>query len=759
MSQVRGTNFIPCKPHYTHNFRGFLSEPLGHWNSAYCFREAEYLAGVGVRHVRLFQSPWGYFINSTQHVENLGQCADILKSFGIGILLSLFDGVHTAKANVETNGYKKQPWYDKYGATGANSWDPTSPTNPSLLNGTDGIFDEYIAKDAAATSYLTGYKGLPLGGGWVGFPGPLYMSLFDIGTYPNSVPGHEEMWDRMKSYITDTITVCETAGILDGVDCFNEPEIGRGSAYTPSEATGYAVLFGGTQPELQAEYKHLLNLDPGDLPGITSLVTNINRWAAFVKWSLDAVAALKPGVQRTVGHVSLDDVVLLYGDAPYLALTPPEVISSHSYGFGHYFGSLDDIRDVLDAHSGLNGKPYSLNEFHRKENGDYHALSSLHYLSRNNLNGYIWEVIGTGTFSQDTGTAWAAGSITPPEDQDVPPVGLSFPTTGFAFSAEIDGTHQITESRTAILQGVRAWFLGESTEEVSPLPQRLRPTLRPGRYALLEDQDGRPWQNPVGWRVVWRLLVADTSSLLPNPRSSDDSPGGTLWFSDARFPALLGLGPFLNEFDQETTTVTPFLDLRTFAWSSLLPTDGSKTLIVHAAIGNQDFLFDPNFDQLEWFDTVPGYLSRTDFERNTGTFSNRTRVRNVLVEKILSVPATELEVNPLTGQAEEKELTYPQSVVVNDLASLFSDATRNRRSAKVERGVWEWVALLRFSSEVNIEHLEEALSRILILRDRDLGLPQVELLLRRADYSHPSQGSAESGTVATLRFEARLSPV
>lgn len=760
-AKARGTNYIPCKTHYTHNFLGFLSEPLGHWDAAVCRREVEYLAGLGVKHVRLFQSPYGYLINAAEHVQNLGTCASILKEFGIGILLTLFEGVHTvALPRTITDGYKKSPWYDLYGADATSSWDPTSSTNPTLLNGTSGILDEFVTKDAEQTAFLTPYRGQPLGGGWIAFPGPLYMCLFDISVYPNSVVGHEALWDRMKDFITDTITVCETEGILDAVDCFNESEVSRGHATDPALANGYAILFSGTQPGLQAEYKSLLNLDPGDVPGINSLLTGITRWAAFVRWVIEAVGVLKPGVLRTVGHVSQDDIILLYGDSPFLETPPPDFISVHSYGFGHYHAGLSDLRADLAVHSGLNGLDIVLNEFHRKEQGDYHALSSFHYLSQAGLGGYVWEILETATFSQNVGDQWTSLGVIPPEGQPTPEAGLSFPTTGFARSVELDGTHQIIESRLTILQGVREWLLGEDVEAVYPLPPRYRPTLKPGKYALLEDQDGRPWQNPGGWRVVWRWAVVDTSSLLANPRSLYDSPGGNLWLTNTtRFPTVLGLGPFLNVFDQETTTLGPFLDLRQFSWQTLLPADGSKTLIIHAAIGNRDFLFDPDFDQLDWLDTVPGYVYRQDFERTTAFVSQRTRVRNELVERLTATPAHVLVVNPLTDLAEDSDLVSPTSVIVNDVFSTFSDASRNRRSRKAERASWEWLALLRFPREVNLEHLEDSLGRILLPKDTNTGLPQIELFLRRADYTHPSQGSPESGTVATLRFEARLSPV
>src|SRR5262245_49638854 len=120
---IRGSNHLPVTATASHNFRVFVSRKRGGtWDPEIYRREIAYLAARGVKELRLFWSPYGYFAHKTDFGSNLREAAEILRDAGLRVMLVCTDAV-SASARLFAEPYL-HPWYDLLGVYGARSWDP-----------------------------------------------------------------------------------------------------------------------------------------------------------------------------------------------------------------------------------------------------------------------------------------------------------------------------------------------------------------------------------------------------------------------------------------------------------------------------------------------------------------------------------------------------------------------------------------------------------------------------------------------------------
>lgn len=146
-------------------------------------------------------------------------------------------------------------------------------------------------------------------------------------------------------------------------------------------------------------------------------------------------------------------------------------------------------------------------------------------------------------------------------------------------------------------------------------------------------------------------------------------------------------------------------------------------------------------------------------------YSNRQRIHNAIVQNLANgvfLPAS-YNVNDremVVPDAEESRI-YPKTVIANDVSSAFGQAKRNRRSRIEERHLWIWHVIVAFDQEAVLDVFEQTFIQnpILLPRDRDRDLLQVEISLKSAEYIHPPKQQPSSGTQVTYVLEARLGQV
>jgi len=100
-----------------------------------------------------------------------------------------------------------------------------------------------------------------------------------------------------------------------------------------------------------------------------------------------------------------------------------------------------------------------------------------------------------------------------------------------------------------------------------------------------------------------------------------------------------------------------------------------------------------------------------------------------------------------------------KSAETNEIRGAFGVDPEYGREFRQERQGWAWILVLRFDTEVVLEHFEIDLMRSPITIAQDLGDGRdqsVMLLLEEVQYEHPPRGGASNGTEATYRFVAEL---
>jgi len=103
----------------------------------------------------------------------------------------------------------------------------------------------------------------------------------------------------------------------------------------------------------------------------------------------------------------------------------------------------------------------------------------------------------------------------------------------------------------------------------------------------------------------------------------------------------------------------------------------------------------------------------------------------------------------------------PRTLKIDMRSSTFDTPAQNRQSRYVERTTWVWVVEVAFDRAVSFEEFERDIAENppRITRAQS-GLPrQVDIFLEEAeDYVHPPRKSPSTGSRATWRFAAELSP-
>jgi hypothetical protein len=142
--------------------------------------------------------------------------------------------------------------------------------------------------------------------------------------------------------------------------------------------------------------------------------------------------------------------------------------------------------------------------------------------------------------------------------------------------------------------------------------------------------------------------------------------------------------------------------------------------------------------------------------------TDKKRIYDALVATIKAGVFRRVTHDQSTGTLIEGSVVAPASIEVNETESTFRrTSSRNRQSWVQERGDWEWMAHVDFDKEVMLEEFEKALLAVPIVLPHDPGngLGQVRITLLRGRYRHPVRMQSSSGTKASYRFLAELSPV
>jgi hypothetical protein len=175
---IRGTNHLPVTATGSHNFRVFLAQTRGGtWDPAIYRSELKYVASKGLKQLRLFWSPYAYFVDKAAFALNVRDAAEMVRDAGLEVMLVCTDAV-TASAALSENPFL-HPWYDLLGTHGTRCWHPEQTENPRLMNGENGLLDRVVARDRSAFEeiYPRAEKGFTFGG-WFGCPDPTYVCAY-----------------------------------------------------------------------------------------------------------------------------------------------------------------------------------------------------------------------------------------------------------------------------------------------------------------------------------------------------------------------------------------------------------------------------------------------------------------------------------------------------------------------------------------------------------------------------------------------------
>ena len=161
---------------------------------------------------------------------------------------------------------------------------------------------------------------------------------------------------------------------------------------------------------------------------------------------------------------------------------------------------------------------------------------------------------------------------------------------------------------------------------------------------------------------------------------------------------------------------------------------------------------------------IISYVIPPDIETEDDVYySNRQRIHNAIVQAFSQGTFLLVAYDPDTGEmsVDNENTVSPKTILTNDTSCSFITAEKNRMRRIEERGVWIWQAIIGFDTEVALDAFEENFTNnpILLPRDRDKNLRQVEISLKAGEYIHPPKQQPSSGTQVTYTLEARLGRV
>jgi hypothetical protein len=143
--------------------------------------------------------------------------------------------------------------------------------------------------------------------------------------------------------------------------------------------------------------------------------------------------------------------------------------------------------------------------------------------------------------------------------------------------------------------------------------------------------------------------------------------------------------------------------------------------------------------------------------------SDRIRIQNALRAEAYLGPWT-LVLYDREGIAytDTNAKADPDSVLVNETDGLFGDSETNRNQVRIrERDTWSFQLIVDFSEgEILCEGFEDRIRNggILLRSNRVTGEKQITIELEGAEYDHPPQKNAQSGSKVTYTFRAQQAP-
>jgi len=106
----------------------------------------------------------------------------------------------------------------------------------------------------------------------------------------------------------------------------------------------------------------------------------------------------------------------------------------------------------------------------------------------------------------------------------------------------------------------------------------------------------------------------------------------------------------------------------------------------------------------------------------------------------------------------EDERIYPK-VYTNETTAFFG-GSNYKGIFQIEKSTWNWQVKLNFSVQVLLEEFERIFCETppLIPADPENKTRQVRLIFKEADYMHPPEYDAATGTQVTYTFDADIMP-
>ncbi|MBL8901622.1 MAG: hypothetical protein JNM84_28600 [Planctomycetes bacterium] len=510
---IRGTNHLPVTATASHNVRVFVAkERGGTWDREIYRAEVDYIASKGLKQVRLFWSPYAYFIDKAAFARHVREAAEILAEAGLEVMLVCTDAL-TASAAVEDNPFLL-PWYDLLGVFGSRSYDPARDANDGLMNGRDGLLDRVIARDRAAFDalYPRAERGYSFGG-WVGFPDPTYVCAYEMPSYPAVPLGHEELWRGYVEALDLVIGTFQEAGVLHSLDLQNEPTVTLAWAPIVALLTEKGAYSGD-----------------GGLPSDATQYTPIaeRRLARMLRWIQAYAGERWPDVPTTIGAVDLPSILYVHAA---LEVPVTSFFSFHSYGNGRYQEpAIVEFRDLVAANRPeWSAIPLCCSEYGRWEQGEDMLPFALHTFEKLGVGALLWDILEWPGF----GGAFDARHV----PGGAPPPGSAFPVTGLVRSKLFDGVHVIEERRSDLLPELERWARREALEP--PVWWQVC-RLGPREFGICDPRTGDLLPESSELRVLWRWTAVPRGSV---PPFTESSPA---WRAQKPFTDFRCLGSWLD---------------------------------------------------------------------------------------------------------------------------------------------------------------------------------------------------------------------
>lgn len=459
-----------------HNF-WMCNRSVGTFDQTVIQNELDVLADLGVRYVRVFLSYYAYIIDRAEFTATLTILNTELQSRGMKCLLVLLEGVQTEIAmNPSEGDPRREPWYDYLNS---NSWNPAASTNPALVTALNQITET----QGNSTSWDNLHPML-YGGGWIGGPGPLYMTGFDhtqvvFPTYPGSIFGakHTVLAQSIQSYVTTAVSALFNT--IWAVDLCNEPHF--------SAVAGFAAR---QDANVLAEF------------GSITLAEAESRVYSYLAWWYDWFRTVFPTIPLTHGEVAPD-----YWALAALKGIQPDFWSCHLYGNGFEQTDLQVVNNIASLLPST-VDDVLMSEFWTTNTGEDHVLQFMYYLQENQIGGMCWEYFSTPGFLLDPSpVSW--------DPSPAEAVDYSYPNTGIAFSYMSSGTHYIQKRRQDLEYPLEIYWSGASMPRRYDFRIELQDSA--GGYLFLIDEGSGQRMDDLfasdypGYRVFWRYRVVSTT--------------------------------------------------------------------------------------------------------------------------------------------------------------------------------------------------------------------------------------------------------